>query len=505
MPLVSTQYNAQIEKQLFLISAPAGYGKTSLLVDWAHDADFPVAWYALDEFDNTPHTFLAYLIESMRAHFPDFGAQALAALEQSTDTLAALQSIVAMIANEIAHLSDHLMIVLDDYHEIQNEVIDQLIALLVRYAGENGHLFIGSRTLPRIPNQSLLLARGQMGGMGINELQFTAPEIQALAQQNYGLIVSERRAQELAQITKGWITALLLMGHQSGWRQLVESATTTSETTEHVFDYLAEQIFSKQPEDVRHFLLGSSTLDPLSPGTLDRLPELSQSRTYLKMLLEQHLFVTQLGGSAELYSYHPLFREFLRARLKREYPAWYERLYLACARIHTEQEQWDRVIEIYLDLGHTEDAVGAMEAAEESLRKLSDIAAMTHRFEGLPRSTTQFGPHLLSLKGKIHMTRGEQEQAVTVFDQAVNLFQSVGDYASAADKAVWKGTALRFLGRYRECIAESERVETFLARLPDHPAQARLRAAGLHMRGISGYYLGDLANAYADLKRVVSL
>src|SRR5574341_575312 len=231
--LVDALY-AQIEKQLFLISAPSGYGKTSLLIDFANDADFPVAWYALDEFDNAPQTFLEYLIASVRHHFSDFGVSALAAVQRSSDSLESLQPVVALMANDLFRLPDHLVIVLDDYHVIRNEVIDQLIALLIKYAGENCHIFLDARTLPRIPDQILLLARGQMDGISVNELKFTPPEIQALVQQNYGLTVSEYRARELAQITDGWVTALLLMGQQAGWRELVEGAISAPDAAGRV-------------------------------------------------------------------------------------------------------------------------------------------------------------------------------------------------------------------------------------------------------------------------------
>ena len=157
------------ECRVTLINAPAGYGKTSLLIDFAHEADFPVAWYALDEFDNAPHTFLAYLIAAVRVHFPEFGAAALAALQQATDSLASLQSVVALIAIDLYRLPDQLIIVLDDYHVIHHEIIDALVALLIRYGGENCHIFLDSRTLPRIPDQTLLLARGQMDGISHNQ------------------------------------------------------------------------------------------------------------------------------------------------------------------------------------------------------------------------------------------------------------------------------------------------------------------------------------------------
>ncbi|MBI5304132.1 MAG: tetratricopeptide repeat protein [Chloroflexi bacterium] len=500
-PRLIDHLHAQVDKQVFLISAPAGYGKTSLLVDWAHEVDFPVAWLTLDEFDNTPHVFLAYLVEAIRVHFPKFGAQALAALEQSRETKESLQSIVVLLANELARLPDHVVMVLDDCHVIENEMIGQLIAWLIRYAAEDCHFFINSRVLVDLPDEILMRARGQIDGIGINELCFTAPEIQAFVQQNYGLTVPTSRAQELAQITAGWITALLLMGQRAGWRSLVEDVLTAPEITGSLFDYFAEQILARQPEEVRRFMLGSAVLEPLSPDLLDQLPGLADSKTYLEIVWEQQLFLTRLEGANDLFVYHPLLRDFLRTRLKSEHPAWFEQLELACARLNEQQGQWDRAVEIYLALGRTEEAIVILQSVEASLRKRSDIARSTHWVQILPESKVLANPHLLSLKGKICMAQGEQEQAVLLFDQAIRGFRRAGDYASAGDKLVFKATVLRFLGRYRECIAESRKLVALLGKVRNRPAREHLHAASLHLRGLAKYHLGKLKEAYADLKQ----
>ncbi|MBI3913021.1 MAG: tetratricopeptide repeat protein [Chloroflexi bacterium] len=500
--LLDTLHTA-LDAQIFFITAPAGYGKTSLLIDFAHEADFPVAWYALDEFDNAPHTFLRYLIAAVRVHIPEFGAAALAALERAGDAVESFQPVIALIANDLFRLPDHLAIVLDDYHAIHNPLIDQLVAQLIRNAAENCHLYIDSRTLLRIPDQALLIARGQMSGISIHELKFTAPEIQALVQQNFDLTISDARAQELAQYTDGWISALLLMGHQAGWRALVESAITAPAAAGLVYEYLAEQVLARQSEDLRHFLLGSSILDPLSPEMLDSLPRLSNARENLRVLENQQLFLTRLGGQ-DLYTYHPLFRDFLRERLRHDQPDWHVQLSLACARLYAQQSQWERVVEIYLSLGRTEDAARALESAEESLRSNSQVSTMTTWLDAIPPPVVQLRPQLLSLQAKSFFYRGDMDKALLYFDRAAEMFIQTNDHAAAVDKLLWEGDALRILGRYRECIGLSEKIAALLSEL-DHPQLTRLRAANLHMRGISEYYLGELSVALADLTQARDL
>jgi LuxR family maltose regulon positive regulatory protein len=261
-----------------------------------------------------------------------------------------------------------------------------------------------------------------------------------------------------------------------------------------------------QPETLRHFMLGSSVWHPLSADTLDRLPDVSESQRHLQRLVEQNLFVSALSGEAETYAYHPLFREFLQTRLARQDPMWYAQLRLASARLYAEQARWERAVEALLALERYDEATETLARAEDSLRKLSEIATVASWLERIPVALSQMGPHLLALQGKLHLARGEPARAVPLFEQAIAAFKRAGDYAAAVDKAVWKGTALRFLGRYPECLAESERIQRWIACLPaEHPATTRLRAAGLHLDGVAQWHLGDLAHADTALNQARAL
>ncbi|MBI5877271.1 MAG: tetratricopeptide repeat protein [Chloroflexi bacterium] len=484
----------QVNRQLVIVSAPAGYGKTSLLLDFAHHSGAHIAWYALDEFDNSPHVFLRYLIESIRIHDPSFGSAALHALDTAADTMESLRSVVAPIANELYQLPYSVVIVLDDYHVIHNEVISQLVAMLILYTREHAHVFISSRTVPYIPDQILLLARGQLGGLGADDMKFNVQEIQALFQQNYGLSVPEPRANELAQFCDGWITALLLLGHQLGWAELVKGAVGAPEAATRVFDYLVEQVFAKQPIDLQHFMLGSSVVDRMSPDQLNRLPGLTRAGAYLQALEAQQLFVTRLGGSEDTYSYHPLFRSFLQQRLRSEHAEWHAQLSLAAAEHYSRTQQWERAIETYLSLGREADAGTVLEQAEESLRAFPQILNVKPWLDNL-HGSTQFSPHLVSLQAKVHLARGELEQAAEQFKRAAEMFLTAGDRAAAADKLIWRATALRGLGRYQACIDDCATIADLLAGLP---SAVGLTALNLSNRGWAFYELGRLKEAQDD-------
>jgi LuxR family maltose regulon positive regulatory protein len=280
--------------KLMAISATAGYGKTSLLVDHAHTAEMPVCWYALDRFDRDPGTFFAHLLASIRLQFPDFG-------QQSETTLASFQNpardwlvLAATLVNELYEtIPEYFTIVLDDYHHIENVIpINEFLAYLLQYSDEHCHLIVASRRLPRLPNQALLFGRGQMEGLDTIGLRFTAQEIQALAKQNYNLDLPPGKATELAKHFEGWITGILLTAHP-GWTKLLGDAAQLR-TGEHVYDYLAEQVFADQPPDVQDFLLESAILNRMSAETLDALRETDDSAVMLAQASNRNLFLVSL-------------------------------------------------------------------------------------------------------------------------------------------------------------------------------------------------------------------
>ena len=204
--------HSHLDRRLILISAPAGYGKTSLLADFAHNTDLKVCWYTLDAFDQDLHVFLEYLVEAIAERFPDFGYRSRALLREVAEPSSNLYPIVATMVEEIYDIiPEYFVLVLDDHHAVKNrEHINAFLDLFVTYVDENCHVIVASRTLPALPNLSLHVARRQAAGLSIDELRFTPTEVRDLAERNYGLELEPGQAEALAQRTDGWITGLLL-------------------------------------------------------------------------------------------------------------------------------------------------------------------------------------------------------------------------------------------------------------------------------------------------------
>ena len=199
-----------IDRKLTLISAAAGYGKTSLLIDHAHDTDLPVCWYSLDEGDRDPRVFLEYVVASIGERFPHFGERTLAALQGGMRT-EGMSSVVGTMVNEIYEIiPDYFALVIDDFHLVSDsDEVTTLFGFLLRRLPENCHIILASRTttlgLPIVE----LMAHQELAGLGNEELKFTAAEIQELLKQNHNLDLPISEAERWAEYSEGWITAAL--------------------------------------------------------------------------------------------------------------------------------------------------------------------------------------------------------------------------------------------------------------------------------------------------------
>jgi len=207
-----------MDRRLIIIAAPAGYGKTSLLIDFSHQVEWPVCWYALDPLDQDLFRFAAYLISALQVRFPDFGSSALQTLENLSQEQPNLDLLVAAIVNDAyEHINEHFILVLDDFHLVDSsKPVNQFINRFLQDMDENCHVITASRTLLTLPDLPLMVARSQVGGLSFEELAFLPAEIQGFFLQNQHVAIPDSQAEDLARQSEGWITGLLLSAHMAG-------------------------------------------------------------------------------------------------------------------------------------------------------------------------------------------------------------------------------------------------------------------------------------------------
>ena len=324
-------------RRLTLVSAPAGFGKTTLLGEWAEERlaqGESIAWVSLEESDNDPARFLTYLVAALRAVEEGTGEGVLASLR--SPELPPVEAVVGALVNDLAEVPQEIAVVLDDYHVIDAELVHEATTFLLEHLPENVHLVVAGRTDPPLPLPRVR-ARGQMTEIRAADLRFTPEEATAFLGDVMGLALSARDVAALGEMTEGWAAALQLVAISMQDREDASAFVESfSGSNRHVLDFLAEEVLERQPEPVRDFLLRTSILERLSGPLCDALIGASDGQTMLERLERDNLFVVPLDDDRRWYRYHHLFADFLRGRLLREHPervaeshrraaSWYER------------------------------------------------------------------------------------------------------------------------------------------------------------------------------------
>jgi ATP/maltotriose-dependent transcriptional regulator MalT len=227
------------DRKLILVSASAGYGKTSLLVDYARDTDLPVCWYALDAGDADPFVFLEYLVASLQRRFPAFGGRTTALLRQPEQAQNLDACAGALVTDIHEGIDSFFTLVLDDFHLVESAgPVNELIDRLLYYLPENAHLILCGRTIPANLTLTRLTARQEVAGLGASDLRFTAEEIRALIHHNHGLEITPAVAEQLAEQSEGWIAGIVLTT-PTLWRGLFQEWVKGFGPGSQLFDYLA--------------------------------------------------------------------------------------------------------------------------------------------------------------------------------------------------------------------------------------------------------------------------
>jgi LuxR family maltose regulon positive regulatory protein len=306
--------------KLTLISASAGFGKTTLVSEWVAGCGEPVAWLSLDEGDNDPTRFLTYLVAVLQTVAANIGKEILSALQSPQPP--STESILIALLNEITTVPDNFFLVLDDYHVIDSKPVDDALAFLIEHQPPQMHLVIATREDPHLP-LARLRVREQMTELRAAELRFTPSESAAFLNQVMGLNLSAEEIAALDKRTEGWIAglqlaALSMQGHQDA-TNFIKSFTGSHH---FVLDYLIEEVLGQQSESIQTFLLRTSILDRLCGPLCDAVllnPRVSGQET-LEYLEHANLFIVPLDNERRWYRYHRLFADLLRQRLHQSPP-----------------------------------------------------------------------------------------------------------------------------------------------------------------------------------------
>ncbi len=393
--------------RLTLISASAGFGKTTLVSEWIASCGMPVAWLSLDEGDNDPARFISYLVAGLQTIKAGFGEGLLATL-QSPQPLQ-IETILTTLLNEISTIPENFLLVLDDYHSIDSQSVDQSLAFLIEHQPPQMQLLIATREDPHLP-LARLRVRGQLTELRAADLRFTPAEAAEFLNQVMGLNLSAEDITALEASTEGWIAGLQLAALSMQGRSDAASFIKSFTGSHHfVLDYLVEEVLQQQPESIQTFLLRTSILDRLCGPLCDAvlLDTSASGQDTLEALERANLFIVPLDNERRWYRYHHLFGDLLHQRLGK--PKEFAEFHLRASRWHEENGDLGAAFHHAIAAGDFVRAARLAEVAWQGMNESFQSAAWLSWVKKLPDKLIRTRPVLCTQIAQAFTDTGELE------------------------------------------------------------------------------------------------
>ena len=339
-PRLHALLDKALEHPFTLVSAPAGFGKTTLLSTWARSLSVHntgVCWLSLDEEDNDPYLFWTYVLSALQTQAPQHFASLLAQLQSPSPP--PLKSLLIQLINLLTKSTRHLVLILDDYHLITEESVHTTLASLVEHQLSQLHLILATRADPPLL-LPLLRARQQVWEIRTAQLRCTTQETRAFFQDVVGIQLPDQTIQEVTARTEGWLVGLQLLG--LSLPEQVDPLTLLDQVSGeqcYILDYLTEVVLQKQPPEVQRFLLCTCILERLSASLCDAVREQAGSQQMLEHLERANLFVVSLDDKRQWYRYHALFAQALSHQLQHTHPDLVPLLHARASRWYAQHQQ----------------------------------------------------------------------------------------------------------------------------------------------------------------------
>ncbi|TBV06599.1 LuxR C-terminal-related transcriptional regulator [Stutzerimonas kirkiae] len=374
-------------RRLALVSAGAGFGKTTLLAQWHHclaEQGERVAWLSLDEDDDSPWQFIPYLLQALRPLHQDWDPGFWQRLEQHTPT--SPQQLLAELINQLHDCPHDLFLIIDDFHVIDDRGVHDALGYLLAHAPPALHLIIGSRFRPRLA-LSRLQAEDQLVEVGDQELRFTLEEARGYFNETLAVPLSGQDTQRLLSLTEGWIAGMKIASLSPGLRddpaRLIDNLRGG---TRAITRYLKEVVFDPLPVEVFDFLLRTSILGRLNAGLCNAVTERDDGEAMLEWIERHNLFLSALDEHGAWFRYHPLLRETLGNRLRRCAGIDIKQLHERASGWFVEQRLWAEAVRHALVAGKPIGSPGQDGASAQSLAEEGDIDTLVRWMHHLPVS-----------------------------------------------------------------------------------------------------------------------
>ena len=432
-PRLIDQLNAGLAKgaKLTLISAPAGFGKTTMTNEWITQRERPVAWLSLDEGDNDPTRFLTYFISALQTIAPKVGEEVLLVLQSPQPP--PVETILINLLNEIISIPHNFIFVLDDYHLTDSKAVDNTLTFLIEHQPPQMHLVITTREDPNLP-LARLRVRDQLTELRAADLRFTSSEAAEFLNQVMDLHLSTEDIAALEDRTEGWIAGLQLAALSMRDNQDVHRFIQAfAGDNRYIVDYLIEEVLQRQPEEVRSFLLRTSILDRLNGSLCDAVMRHQDSSARLEALQRGNFFLIPLDDKRHWYRYHHLFADVLHMHLMAEQPDQVPALHRRASEWYEQNGSSADAIRHALAGGDFERAADLVELASPAMSRNRQEAILLGWLQSLPDELLQYRPVLGVTYAHVLMASGELEGVEARLQDAERWLNTTADMGERPD------------------------------------------------------------------------
>ncbi|MEZ4835658.1 MAG: LuxR C-terminal-related transcriptional regulator [Caldilineaceae bacterium] len=496
-PRLLAKLDAGLARRLILVSAMAGYGKTTLLADWLHQRALAAAWLSLDDYDNDPARFLRYLVTAYQQLDDHIGGAVIAQLQ--TPQPPAWDMLVTQLLNDLAECRLSTVLVLDDYHVIEHEAIHAVLTLLIENLPPQHHVVMTARSDPPLPLARWRVRR-HLAEIRAADLRFSQDETAHFLGHAWSGDVSTDALAVIAQRMEGWAAGLQLAALSlADGGDLTTTLSSFSGDHAHVMDYLIEEVLEQQSAHVQRFLLYTSILDRFCAPLCDALLAAdgaedapTSAAALLDHLARHNLFIYALDEAQRWRRFHQLFADALRARLQQTHAAQVPALHARAGRWFAAQGLVNEAIPHLLAAGDTETAGQLIEGESETLLRQGQHTTLQSWLDQLPDDLVRSTPGLALAQARTLLVINQLDAAEDFLAAAGG--QAAGDPSHGPVAAVAAGIALN-RGHY------ARTVELALAALAQLPADSPLRPETLLHLGLAQSNSGapDAAErSYAD-------
>jgi LuxR family maltose regulon positive regulatory protein len=493
------QLSNALSQRITLISAPAGYGKTTLLLDFAQASGAPVCWYALDERDRDLDTFLRYIVASGQAACPGFGSELLAALkDKQVPPEKAVDLLVAAM-----EASSGLTFILDDFHFLDDapaELLEVVQGWLYRLP-PNCHVILSGRTQPQLGILPLMSVRQEVDTISGADFSFAVDEVVHLFRDVLNKEISLDDAQHLADVTEGWAAALVLLAD----RVHISRTSISLEQlrgSDTLFQYIKLEQFEPLPADLKEFLTGSAVPRWIDEATVNELLGIGDTEQRLNYLRRLNLFVSPKGAADARQRYHGLFRAFLVSQLRSHEPERFREFNLKAAALMEKAQEWEEAVYHYIQASGWEKIVQVTDRVGWRMFEEGRWDTLADWLEAVPAEELARQPKLVLWKARILHYLNQIDRALALLEQAIASFEAKGEWLPLAEALVTQGMCFRVKGSHEESKRALARARGLLLE-HDGPTSA-LTEARMEL-GRTYSLCGELEQAHTELKGVLDV